>query len=145
LLVGFEGREQPTDSETSLTGRRSCAARVFNWSEKRPFIWRSGASAYQTASAGARFACPSLEQPFWDGGRVDPDEINLAIGKRLAQRRAELGLTLADVSKRCKVSLQQIHKYEIGHTPLSVPMLVQLSKCLDVPLSYFFATLEAKV
>ena len=42
--------------------------------------------------------------------RVGPDEINLAIGKRLAQRRAELGLTLAQVSQRCKVSLQQIHK-----------------------------------
>jgi transcriptional regulator with XRE-family HTH domain len=76
---------------------------------------------------------------------VGADEINLAVGKRLAQRRAELGLTLAQVSQRCKVSLQQIHKYEIGHTPLSAPMLVQLSKCLDVPLSYFFENLDTKV
>jgi transcriptional regulator with XRE-family HTH domain len=73
---------------------------------------------------------------------VTAEEINLAVGKRLAVRRKELRLSLAQVSRRCGVSLQQIHRYEIGHTPLSVAMLVQLSKCLDAPLSYFFEVLE---
>ena len=70
------------------------------------------------------------------------EEINLALGKRLAERRKALGLSLAQVSRRCGVSLQQIHRYETGHTPLSVAMLVQLSKCLDAPLSHFFEVLE---
>ncbi|MFI4965070.1 MAG: helix-turn-helix domain-containing protein [Caulobacterales bacterium] len=73
---------------------------------------------------------------------MTPEEINLAIGKRLAERRRELGLSLAQVSKRCSVSLQQIHKYETGHTTLSVPMLVQLSRCLEAPLNYFIDVLE---
>ena len=70
------------------------------------------------------------------------DEINLAIGSRLAARRRELRLTLAQVSQRCGVSLQQIHRYETGHTPLTMIKLVRLSKCLDVPLAYFFEALK---
>ena len=73
---------------------------------------------------------------------MTPEEISLAVGKRLGERRRELRLSLAQVSARCGVSLQQIHKYETGQTPLSVPMLVQLSRCLDAPLAYFLDPIE---
>jgi transcriptional regulator with XRE-family HTH domain len=73
---------------------------------------------------------------------VTPDEINVAIGKRLAARRRELGLSLAQVAKRCGVSLQQIHRYETGDTGLSVAMLVQLSKCLDAPVMSLLGVAE---
>lgn len=76
---------------------------------------------------------------------MTPEEITIAVGKRLAERRRELRLSLAQVSARCGVSLQQIHKYETGQTPLSVPMLVQLSRCLDAPLSYFLEFVERAV
>lgn len=69
-------------------------------------------------------------------------EINIAVGQQLAKRRRELGLSLARVSERCSVSLQQIHKYETGQTTISAPMLHQLSECLRVPVGYFFETLE---
>jgi DNA-binding XRE family transcriptional regulator len=78
------------------------------------------------------------------GHRVTPEEINLAIGKRLSARRKALGLSLAQVAERCDVSLQQIHRYEIGQSSLSVAMLVKLARCLDAPLSYFFETLEER-
>ena len=70
------------------------------------------------------------------------EEISLLVGKRLGDRRRELRLSLAQVAARCGVSLQQIHKYETGQTPISVPMLVQLSRCLDVPLAYFLDPVE---
>jgi len=70
------------------------------------------------------------------------EEISLAIGKRLAQRRGELRLSLAQVAERCGVSLQQIHKYETGQSTLSVPMLVRLSRCLGVPVHYFLDPVE---
>lgn len=73
---------------------------------------------------------------------MTPEEITLAVGKRLAERRRELRLSLSQVSGRCGVSLQQIHKYETGQTPLSVPMLVQLSRCLGAPLAYFLEPVE---
>lgn len=72
---------------------------------------------------------------------MSPEDINLAVGKLLASRRRELRLSLAKVSAHCGVSLQQIHKYETGQTPMTVPMLVRLSRRLDVPLSYFFEPL----
>lgn len=76
---------------------------------------------------------------------MTPEEITLAVGKRLAERRRELRLSLAQVSARCGVSLQQIHKYETGQTPLTVPMLVQLSRCLEAPMSYFLAPIGEAV
>ena len=66
-----------------------------------------------------------------------PEEIHRLVGKRLADRRRELRLSVAQVSQRCDVSLQQIHKYETGQTALSAPMLVQLARCLDVSAGYF--------
>jgi transcriptional regulator with XRE-family HTH domain len=64
------------------------------------------------------------------------------VAKRLTQRRAELQLSLAQVAARCGVSLQQIHRYEIGDNVLSVGMLWQLSKCLDTTVQYFFEGLD---
>ncbi len=75
---------------------------------------------------------------------MTPEAISSAVGKRLADRRRELRLSLAQVSARCGVSLQQVHKYETGQTPLSVPMLVQLSLCLDAPLSYFLEPVDRR-
>ena len=73
---------------------------------------------------------------------MTPEDITMAVWQRLAERRRELRLSLAQVSARCGVSLQQIHKYETGQTPLSVPMLVQLSRCLDAPLGYLLEPVE---
>ena len=70
------------------------------------------------------------------------DEIATEIGRALGNRRKTLGLSLAQVSQRCGVSLQQIHKYETGQTPISAPMLYRLALCLDVHPGYFFATLD---
>lgn len=71
------------------------------------------------------------------------EDITRQIGRRLAERRRDLDLSLADVAERCGVSLQQIHKYERGQSTISAPMLYRLSRCLGVPVSYFFQDLEA--
>jgi transcriptional regulator with XRE-family HTH domain len=64
------------------------------------------------------------------------------IARRLAARRVELRLSLAVVSARCGVSLQQIHRYEVGLNTISAPMLWRLSKCLGVDIRYFFDGLD---
>jgi len=66
------------------------------------------------------------------------------VAKRLAARRAELHLSLAEVSARCGVSFQQVHRYEVGLNTVSAPMLWQLSKCLEVDIRYFFEGLDEK-
>jgi len=75
---------------------------------------------------------------------VTNEIITREIGRRLAERRRDLDLSLADVAARCGVSLQQIHKYERGQSTVSAPMLYRLARCLDVPVSWFFAGLQAE-
>ncbi|WP_293682755.1 helix-turn-helix transcriptional regulator [uncultured Phenylobacterium sp.] len=70
------------------------------------------------------------------------EDLNSTIGKRLALRRRELDLTLAQVAERCGVSLQQVHKYETGQTSISAAMLVQLARCLQVPVGRLLEELE---
>lgn len=70
------------------------------------------------------------------------EDVTRHIGRRLAQRRTELKLSLAEVSAHCGVSLQQIHRYEIGQNVISVSMLWSLGNCLGVPPGYFYAGLE---
>jgi transcriptional regulator with XRE-family HTH domain len=75
---------------------------------------------------------------------MNPEYVSVHIGQRLAQRRSELKLSLADVSVRCGVSLQQVHRYEIGQNAISAPMLWHLSRCLEAPITYFFDGLDAE-
>jgi transcriptional regulator with XRE-family HTH domain len=79
-------------------------------------------------------------------GRFEADvklrEVSTHIARRLTARRAQLGLSLAEVSRRCGVTFQQIHRYETASNTISAPMLWQLSKCLDVDIRYFFEGIE---
>lgn len=73
------------------------------------------------------------------------EDITFEIGRRLCERRRHLDLSLAQVARRCGVSLQQIHKYERAQSTVSAPMLYRLSRCLGVSVGYFFEELEAPV
>jgi len=75
---------------------------------------------------------------------VTAADVSYEIGRRLSARRRELRLSLAQLSEKCDVSLQQIHKYETGASVISAPMLWRLSRCLDVPVGYFFEPLDAR-
>ncbi len=70
------------------------------------------------------------------------EKINTAIGQQIALRRRELKMSLANLSTECGVTLQQVHKYETGQSLVSAAMLAQLSRCLDVPVVYFFRSLS---
>lgn len=57
------------------------------------------------------------------------------LGDVLRERRAELGLTLRDVSKEARVSLGYISEIERGQKEASSELLASLCEALDVPLS----------
>jgi transcriptional regulator with XRE-family HTH domain len=57
------------------------------------------------------------------------------LGDVLRERRAELGLTLRDVSKEARVSLGYISEIERGQKEASSELLSSLCTALDVPLS----------
>ena len=66
---------------------------------------------------------------------------NKLIGQKILFRRKELGLTLAQLSKKINVSTQQISKYQTG-VNIRVGRLVQIAKVLMVEPKYFFEGLE---
>ena len=67
-----------------------------------------------------------------------PTEIDRHVGSRLCQRRLQLNLSTICVAAHAGVSWQQLRKYETGINRVSAGMLWDLSKILNVSISYFF-------
>ena len=64
--------------------------------------------------------------------------IDVHVGGRLRQRRTLLGLSQEKIAEATGITFQQIQKYERGTNRMSASRLFQLSKVLDVSISYFF-------
>jgi transcriptional regulator with XRE-family HTH domain len=69
--------------------------------------------------------------------RPDP-AIDEHLGRRLRQRRRQLGLTQDAVARSGGMQFQLIQKYECGAAAMSAGRLWQLATLLSVPISYFF-------
>jgi transcriptional regulator with XRE-family HTH domain len=70
--------------------------------------------------------------------------VDLAIGRRLRERRLEQGLTLQQVAELVGVAFQQMHRYEIGVHRLSAGRLHRIARALDVEVGYFFEGVGAE-
>ena len=66
------------------------------------------------------------------------ENFNKHLGSKLKLRRLSLGLTQTKVAKAINVTFQQIQKYEIGSNRIGASRLYQLSRVLDVPVSFFY-------
>ncbi len=65
--------------------------------------------------------------------------IDRHVGRRLRERRTELGLSQIELAAAVGVTFQQIQKYERGANRIVASRLYQLAKALGVPVEYFFA------
>jgi transcriptional regulator with XRE-family HTH domain len=75
-----------------------------------------------------------------------PRTIDLAdvhVGHRIRKRRLMLGLSQNDLGKPCRITFQQVQKYESGKNRVGASRLLQFSQVLDVPVSYFFEGLAS--
>ena len=61
-----------------------------------------------------------------------------SIGTRLRMRRTLLGIGQEQLAAELGISYQQVHNYECGANRISASMLWELSRLLDVHVSYFF-------
>ncbi|WP_052046211.1 helix-turn-helix domain-containing protein [Candidatus Paracaedibacter symbiosus] len=68
--------------------------------------------------------------------------IESLIGKKLKERRKQLGLPQHHVAKALGVTSQQIHKYENGLDRIPASRLLDLGQCLSVPITFFYDGLE---
>lgn len=71
-------------------------------------------------------------------------EVDSAIGRKIQQRRKELGLTAEVLAEQIGVSQQQFSRYERGATKINVAHLVNIAVILNTPISWFFADSKAQ-
>jgi transcriptional regulator with XRE-family HTH domain len=67
-----------------------------------------------------------------------PNPVDVHVGNRLRQKRALMGMSQEKLAESIDLTFQQIQKYERGANRISASRLYQLSKILNVPISYFF-------
>ena len=75
--------------------------------------------------------------------RGKPTDVDRHVGLRVRQRRQLLGLSQTKLADALNVTFQQVQKYERGSNRIDAGRLHQLSRVLDVPVSYFFEALES--
>ena len=74
-----------------------------------------------------------------------PNPVDVHVGKRVRLRRTLLGMSQEKLGKAINLTFQQVQKYERGTNRIGSSRLYQLSKVLDVPVSYFFDELPAEI
>lgn len=67
-----------------------------------------------------------------------PNPIDIHIGDRIRLRRTLLGLSQGKLAELLGITFQQVQKYERGMNRVSGSRLWDLSKTLDVPVSFFY-------
>src|SRR5829696_2567204 len=71
--------------------------------------------------------------------RMDtPNPIDVRVGARLRLRRNMLGLSQEKLGEAIGLTFQQVQKYERGANRIGASRLHELSRVLDVPVSFFF-------
>ncbi|HVH78357.1 MAG TPA: helix-turn-helix transcriptional regulator [Stellaceae bacterium] len=67
-----------------------------------------------------------------------PNPIDVRVGSRVRLRRNMLGLSQEELGKKVGLTFQQIQKYERGANRIGASRLHELSRELDVPVSFFY-------
>src|ERR671924_1655073 len=67
-----------------------------------------------------------------------PNPIDVHVGSRIRLRRTLLGMSQQKLGEAIGLTFQQVQKYERGANRVGSSRLYDLSRVLDVPVSYFF-------
>lgn len=70
--------------------------------------------------------------------KSSPDPVDIHVGARVRLRRTLLGMSQEKLGKALGLTFQQVQKYERGANRIGSSRLFQLSKILDVSVSFFF-------
>lgn len=76
------------------------------------------------------------------GKKGRASSIDEYVGGRLRQRRTLLGFSQEKLAEAVGITFQQIQKYENGANRVSAGRLYEFSKVLQVPVSFFFDSME---
>src|SRR5277367_1577262 len=67
-----------------------------------------------------------------------PNPIDTHVGARVRLRRTLLGMSQEKLGEAIGLTFQQVQKYERGANRIGASRLFDLSRVLDVPVSFFF-------
>lgn len=68
----------------------------------------------------------------------DPDQVIENVGRRIAELRAEAGLTQAEVARRIETAVSNYQRIEHGLQNLTIRTLVRISGVLGVSVARLF-------
>ena len=74
-----------------------------------------------------------------------PNPIDVHVGSRVRLRRMMLGMSQEKLGAALGLTFQQVQKYERGTNRIGSSRLYQLSRILDVPVSFFFDDMPGEV
>src|SRR6201998_3236858 len=73
-----------------------------------------------------------------------PNPIDVHVGGRVRLRRTLLGMSQEKLGEAIGLTFQQVQKYERGANRIGASRLFDLSRVLDVPVSFFFDDIKAE-
>src|SRR3974390_2286355 len=91
-----------------------------------------------------------LDQPKGNAGMARPEQvtgadkesrpspIDIHVGSRIRLRRTLLGMSQERLGEALGLTFQQVQKYERGVNRVGASRLFDLSRVMDVPISFFF-------
>ena len=74
-----------------------------------------------------------------------PRPVDVHVGSRVRLRRTLLGMSQEKLGDAVGLTFQQIQKYERGANRIGASRLFELSRVLDVPVSFFFDDMSEEV
>ena len=66
------------------------------------------------------------------------DRLDKHLGEKLRTLRKQAGWSLQELANKVGMSHQQIHKYELGYTKITITLLYKFSEIFGVTPTYFF-------
>lgn len=86
--------------------------------------------------SGARTTRRNFKEKRLPPGVANP--IDVHVGARVRLRRTLLGMSQEKLGEAVNLTFQQIQKYERGANRIGASRMYELSRVLDVPVSFFF-------
>lgn len=70
--------------------------------------------------------------------KLSVTETDRLVGKRIQQKRKELGFSAAELSEKIGIAQQQLSRYERGENKINVAHLVEVATALNTEIGWFF-------
>ncbi len=101
-------------------------------------LGQAGLKVANVSTAIGESSMPRAEPAAGSDKESRPSPIDVHVGSRIRLRRTLLGMSQERLGEALGLTFQQVQKYERGVNRVGASRLFDLSRVLDVPISFFF-------